>query len=106
MEFYLASVALFVAVTAGYSIVTQRLLRAAGKPASWVLALTLGGLIALVTTLTPHSSKRILLGARGMLSACLRRLPSPFWPPPQDLHSPHVKGDLIARNWALPWRSV
>ena len=56
MTFYLASVGLLITMSAAYSIVTQRWLRAAGKPASWLLALTLGVLIALTTILTPHAS--------------------------------------------------
>ena len=55
MEFFLVSVALFVAVIV-YSVVTQRLLRAAGKRASWLLALALGVLIAFAMMLTQRAS--------------------------------------------------
>ena len=55
MAFLLVSVALFVAATV-YSVVTQRLLRAAGKRASWLLALALGVFIAFVMMLTQRAS--------------------------------------------------
>ena len=47
LSFYLAAVALFVAAITAYAFVTQRVLHAAGKPASWVLALALGMAVTL-----------------------------------------------------------